>query len=93
VRPEVTIDNRVSDQFTVIEVVGLDRPGLLYEVTTALSDLNLDITSAHITTFGERAVDAFYVTDLTNKKIVSADRQRSIRDRLTRVLSGETAPA
>jgi [protein-PII] uridylyltransferase len=89
VEPEVAIDNDVSDQFTVIEVVGLDRPGLLYEVTAALSDLNLDITSAHITTFGERAVDAFYVTDLTNKKIVSPDRQRAIRERLVPVLRGE----
>ena len=93
VPPEVTIDNQVSDQFTVIEVVGLDRPGLLYEVTAALSDLNLDITSAHITTFGERAVDAFYVTDLTNRKIVSVDRQRAIKERLIRVLGGAPAPA
>jgi [protein-PII] uridylyltransferase len=89
----VTIDNHVSDQFTVIEVVGLDRPGLLYKVTAALSDLNLEITSAHITTFGERAVDAFYVTDLTNKKIISPERQRTIRERLTRVLSGDQVPA
>ena len=93
VAPEVVIDNRVSDQFTVVEVVGLDRPGLLYEVTAALSDLNLDITSAHITTFGERAVDAFYVTDLTNKKVVSADRQKTIRERLERVLRGEAVVA
>ena len=91
--PEVTIDNRVSDQFTVVEVVGLDRPGLLYEVTAALSDLNLDITSAHITTFGERAVDAFYVTDLTNKKVTSPDRQKIIRDRLVSVMNGEPLPA
>jgi [protein-PII] uridylyltransferase len=93
VRAETVIDNKVSDQFTVIEVVGLDRPGLLYEVTAALSDLNLDITSAHITTFGERAVDAFYVTDLTSKKIVSADRQQAIRDRLEGVLGGESVSA
>jgi len=93
VPPEVVIDNDVSDQFTVIEVVGLDRPGLLYEVTTALSDLNLDITSAHITTFGERAVDAFYVTDLTNKKIESPERQRVIRERLAGVLRGEAVSA
>ncbi len=59
VEPEVIIDNVISDHFTVIEVSGLDRPGLLYGVTTAISDLNLDITSAHITTFGERAVDTF----------------------------------
>ena len=93
VQAETVIDNGVSDQFTVIEVVGLDRPGLLYEVTAALSDLNLDITSAHITTFGERAVDAFYVTDLTNKKITSPERQQAIRDRLAGVLGGVPAPA
>ena len=93
VEPEVVIDNGVSDQFTVIEVVGLDRPGLLYEVTSALSDLSLEITSAHITTFGERAVDAFYVTDLTNEKIDSPERQRVIRERLIGALRGEAVSA
>ena len=82
VAPEVLIDNAVSNQFTVIEVSGLDRPGLLFELTNTLSDLNLDITSAHITTFGEKAVDVFYVTDLTNKKITSPQRQKAIRERL-----------
>ena len=92
VAPEVLIDNAVSQQFTVIEVAGLDRPGLLFELTNTLSDLNLDITSAHITTFGEKAVDVFYVTDLTNKKITSPQRQKAIRQRLLEVL-GETPPA
>jgi [protein-PII] uridylyltransferase len=87
VEPEVVIDNAVSDQFTVIEVSGLDRPGLLYEMTSAISNLSLDITSAHITTFGEKAVDAFYVTDLTNKKITAPWRQQAIKQRLTDVLS------
>src|SRR5262249_790187 len=91
VAPEVLIDNAPSHPFTVIEVAGLDRPGLLYELTTALSDLNLDITSAHITTFGEKAVDVFYVTDLTNKKITNPQRQKAIRQRLLEVL-GETPP-
>ncbi len=93
VTPEVVIDNAISDQFTVVEVAGLDRPGLLYELTSAISDLNLDITSAHITTFGERAVDAFYVTDLTNKKITNDVRQKAIRERLATVLEGELAEA
>ena len=86
VAPEVLIDNALSHEFTVIEVAGLDRPGLLYELTNALSDLNLDITSAHITTFGERAVDVFYVTDLTDKKIANPARQKAIRERLLEVL-------
>lgn len=91
VAPEVIIDNSLSDQFTVIEVAGRDRPGLLYELTSAISDLNLDISSAHITTFGEKAVDVFYVTDLTSKKIVSEQRQKSIEESLTAILAeGET---
>jgi [protein-PII] uridylyltransferase len=93
VASEVLIDNAVSNQFTVIEVSGLDRPGLLFELTSTISDLNLDITSAHITTFGEKAVDVFYVTDLTNKKITSPQRQKAIRDRLLGVLSGDAERA
>jgi len=87
VEPETIINNALSDQFTVIEVSGRDRPGLLYELTSTLSDLNLDITSAHITTYGEKAVDVFYVTDLTGKQIVSEQRQAAIRERIAGVLS------
>jgi [protein-PII] uridylyltransferase len=88
VPPEVLIDNTLSDQFTVVQVSGLDRPGLLYELTSTISDLNLDITSAHITTFGEKAVDVFYVTDLTNRKVTSQRRQKAIEERLLAVLGG-----
>ena len=48
VPPEVTIDNSLSNRQTVIEISGLDRPGLLYDLTTALGKLNLNIASAHI---------------------------------------------
>ena len=49
--------------------------------------------SAHITTFGEKAVDVFYVTDLTGKKVTGEARQRAIRQRLAAVLRGETEVA
>jgi [protein-PII] uridylyltransferase len=88
VEPEVIVNNALSDNFTVVEVAGRDRPGLLYELTSNLSDLLLDITSAHITTFGEKAVDVFYVTDLTGKKITQESRQKAIRERLEAVLLG-----
>lgn len=87
VEPQVIIDNTLSDALTVIEINGLDRPGLLYDVTREISDLNLDIASAHIATFGEKAVDVFYVTDLTGKKITSSSRESLIRERLTKVLA------
>jgi [protein-PII] uridylyltransferase len=86
---EVTVTNAWSDRHTVIEVVGLDRPGLLYELTNAISRLNLNIASAHVATFGERAVDVFYVTDLMGAKISSASRQATIRARMKAAFEGE----
>ncbi len=89
--PDVTIDNSLSDRYTVIEISGLDRPGLLYDLTSAISRLNLNIGSAHIVTFGEKAVDAFYVTDLTGLKITSPARQTAIRKALVEVFGPEIA--
>src|SRR3984885_2189157 len=77
--PEVTINNQWSSRYTVVEVTGLDRPGLLYELTTTLSKLNLNIASAHVATFGERVVDVFYVTDLLGAQITAAARQTAIK--------------
>jgi [protein-PII] uridylyltransferase len=80
--PDAAIDNSMSLRYTVLEVSGLDRPGLLYELTTALSNLNLNIGSAHIVTFGEKAVDSFYVTDLMGAKITAPTRQAAIKRHL-----------
>jgi len=79
VEPEVTINNQWSARYTVVEVTGLDRPGLLYELTTTLSKLNLNIASAHVATFGERVVDVFYVTDLLGAQITAPTRQAAIK--------------
>jgi [protein-PII] uridylyltransferase len=79
VEPEVMVNNAWSNRYTVIEVTGLDRPGLLYELTATISKLNLNIASAHVATFGERVVDVFYVTDLLGAKIEAPQRQAAIR--------------
>jgi len=67
--PRVLVDNKASHSFTVIEINGRDRPGFLYDVTRALSGLNLQIGSAHVMTYGERAVDVFYVKDIFGMKL------------------------
>ena len=82
IEPEVTVDNTLSRRYTVVEVSGLDRPGLLRDLTASLSGLNLNIGSAHIVTFGEKAVDSFYVTDLTGQKINAPARQSAVKRRL-----------
>ncbi|WP_449257069.1 [protein-PII] uridylyltransferase [Bosea sp. (in: a-proteobacteria)] len=91
--PEIVIDNVLSSRHTVLEVSGLDRPGLLYDLTTAIGKLNLNIASAHIATFGEKAVDVFYVTDLTHAKVTSTARQLTIRKALLEVFEFEGAKA
>ncbi len=85
IAPDVVIDNLASDKNTVIEVTGLDRPGLLYELTTVLGKMSLNINSARIVTFGEKAVDVFYVTDLTGGKLIQPQRQSALKRNLLAV--------
>ncbi len=86
VEPQVIIDNTLSNDLTVIEVNGLDRIGLLYDLADALASLNLNIASAHVATFGEKVVDVFYVMDRSGKKIESDWAKRKTRERLMAAL-------
>jgi [protein-PII] uridylyltransferase len=76
----------------VVEASGLDRPGLLYDLTRTISDLSLNIASAHVSTFGERAVDVFYVTDLLGHKVINGARETAIRRRLAAAFDGLPTP-
>ncbi|MCQ8240901.1 [protein-PII] uridylyltransferase [Rhizosaccharibacter radicis] len=86
VPPRVVIDNRASNTHTVIEVNGRDRPGLLHDVTGAMNRQGLQIASAHITTYGVRAVDVFYVKDVFGLKIGNERKLDEIREALLLVL-------
>nr|WP_319514870.1 [protein-PII] uridylyltransferase [uncultured Cohaesibacter sp.] len=88
-KSKVSVNNELSNRSTVVEVEGMDRSGLLSTLTRTLSALNLDIASAHITTYGERIVDAFYVTDLTGAKITNPDRKKAIEERMMEALTGK----
>lgn len=87
VPPRVLIDNKASGTYTVIEVNGRDRPGLLYEVTRALTQLNLQISTAKISTYGEKVIDVFYVKDLFGHKIYHERKLGDIRERLIEALT------
>src|SRR5690349_22721297 len=93
VEPEVLVNNQWSNRYTVVEVSGLDRPGLLYELTATLSKLSLNIASAHVATFGERVVDVFYVTDLTGAQITAPLRQAAIKRALLPLFAEEERKA
>ncbi|HEV2562609.1 MAG TPA: [protein-PII] uridylyltransferase [Rhizomicrobium sp.] len=86
VRPRVDFDNDASSSATVMEVEGLDRPGFLYDVTHALFESGLSISSAMVATYGERAIDVFYVRDGFGHKILHRDRLASVKARLLAAL-------
>lgn len=91
VHPQVYIDNAASSRFTVLEINARDRPALLNRLARALFECQLMVNSAHITQFGERVVDTFYVTDLLGGKIVSKDRLRKIEAAMLEA-AGEDVP-
>jgi [protein-PII] uridylyltransferase len=92
VPPRVVVDNRASHTHTVIEVNGRDRPGLLHDVTAAISEQGLQIASAHVTTYGVRAVDVFYVKDVFGLKIDNDRKLATLRTALLTALASPDEP-
>jgi [protein-PII] uridylyltransferase len=79
---EVKINNQESGFYTIVEVFGQDRLGILYELAQALTDHGCDIHFARISTLGNRIVDVFYVQDTLGEKIEGKQKI----DRLEKVL-------
>jgi [protein-PII] uridylyltransferase len=92
VEPRVLVDNTASRTHSVIEVNGRDRPGLLFEVAKALKDLGLVIHSAHVSTYGERVVDVFYVKDVFGLKLTQRSKLQRVHRRLFEALADPLSP-
>lgn len=90
--PRVVIDNHASNTHTVLEVNGRDRPGLLHDVTAAISEQGLQIASAHVTTYGVRAVDVFYVKDVFGLKVENERKLAQLRAALLVALENPDEP-
>jgi [protein-PII] uridylyltransferase len=87
--PNVLVDNNASNRYTVVEINAGDRPALLYALARALFQAKVTIHSAHIATYGERAIDVFYVTDLIGDKIETPARLRTLERLLLEAAGGE----
>jgi len=88
VPPRVVIDNHASNTHTVVEVNGRDRPGLLHDVTAAITDQGMQIASAHVSTYGVRAIDVFYVKDVFGLKIQNERKLENLRQAILQALTG-----
>ncbi len=83
----ISFDNEGSDIYTIIEVDTRDRPGLLYDLTQALSQSNISIAQAVIATYGVQVVDAFYVKDIFGLKLWSKAKQATLETKLRAAVS------
>jgi [protein-PII] uridylyltransferase len=75
----VKVDNNSSSFFTIIEVFTYDFPGLLFSITDALFNCDLNIWVAKIATKADQVVDVFYVWDLNGQKVDSEDQVAHIK--------------
>ncbi|MFT3966007.1 MAG: [protein-PII] uridylyltransferase [Sphingobium sp.] len=89
VAPNVLIDNSASNRFTVIEVTARDRPALLLNLAFALFQSKVTVHSAHVATYGERAIDTFYVTDLLGGKLESKQRLATLEKRILESMTSD----
>ncbi len=87
VPPRVLFHLDASTTHTVIEVNGRDRSGFLYSVTDALTEMNLQIASARVNTYGERVVDVFYVKDIFGMKVTHPTKLRQIKKDLMKAIT------
>ena len=81
IAPSVVVAPRASSRTTVIEVKARDRSGLLARLALAIHSLGHQVHSAHIATYGERAVDTFYLTNAAGRKLTAAEAD-ALRDAL-----------
>jgi len=78
----IEVDNDSSDTRTIIDLEAEDRVGLLYDVSRALADLELDLSLAKILTEKGAAVDSFYATEQDGGKILDSERIKAVKTKL-----------
>ncbi|MFD6655619.1 [protein-PII] uridylyltransferase [Streptomyces parvus] len=78
--PRVTVAAAGSRRATVIEVRAQDAPGLLHRIGNALEGSAVRVRSAHVSTLGANAVDAFYVTGTDGEPLTPARASEVARE-------------
>jgi [protein-PII] uridylyltransferase len=79
----VRIHDDASDFFTVVEVEGPDRLGLLFDLARTFVQHDIDVHTAKVATYGPRVVDVFYVTDrATGEKLSDPGREQALKTAL-----------
>ncbi len=93
IAPSVFVDNHISATASVVEVNARDRLGLLYDILGALADCQLQVMTAHIATYGKKAVDVFYVKDAYGIKVIHQTKRTELQRSLLAACGGDSEGA
>ena len=85
----VVLNNKESDDFTIVEVHAADVPGQLYSITQALADFGINIHKAFIATEIGQLIDVFYVLDKKGKRIVDEEFKTEVVNGLMHAIGAE----
>ncbi|MCX7738199.1 MAG: [protein-PII] uridylyltransferase [Hydrogenothermaceae bacterium] len=83
----VKVDNEMSDSYTIFDISGEDRVGLLFDIVNAFSEFDIYVHIAKVSTQGIRARDAFYVRTKDKRKITDINMLEKVKERLLRVIT------
>ena len=88
----VIIDNKKSNNFTILEVKCKNAPGVLYRITKVITGLGCQINTANVSTYGDRVVDIFYLKNAFGSKIDDNKTIEKVRNGIYHILE-ESDPA
>jgi [protein-PII] uridylyltransferase len=89
----VSVNTHPSGNYSTMELVAQDRPGLLHVVATGLIDCKVELISARISTFGERAEDIFLITNRDGEPVTDPEQLSCLQDRIVSLVDDVSSAA
>ncbi len=90
---EVKFSDDKKNKRTKLELVSLDRPGLLAQISQIFVKQHIQLQMAKIMTMGEKVEDVFFITDMRNAEILSLEKQTELKDKILKILKEYEQPS
>ncbi len=82
----ILVDNKTSENFTILDIKCKNAPGVLYKITKTLTSLGIQINTANVSTYGDRVVDIFYIKNAFGSKIDDERTIEKIKNSISKIL-------
>ncbi len=82
----IIVDNKTSENFTILDIKCKNAPGVLYKITKTLTSLGIQINTANVSTYGDRVVDIFYIKNAFGSKVDDTITTDKIKNSILKIL-------